>query len=333
MGARLVAELSKPDAYPEAPSTVVLLQTHISFVFIADEFVYKIKKPVDFGFLDFSTLEKRRYYCEQELKLNRRLSPAAYLGVVPVTDDSDKLVFGGKGEVVEYAVKMRKIPTDKLMKTLLLENRLQDDMVESVARKIAVFHESAERSAEIDKFGTLAVIKTNTDENFEQTTQYIGRALTKARFELIKSYTTRFYESRSAVLDKRISGKRIRDCHGDLHMEHICITEPITVFDCIEFNERFRYSDTAADIAFLAMDLDYHGAQRLSKILIEAYVRHSGDEAVYDVLDFYKVYRAYVRGKVLSFRLDDPRISEGDKADALSQAGRYFELAAGYVSI
>lgn len=330
MAKELVRELLQANIYPEPTNKVELVQTHISFIFLCDEFVYKVKKPVNFGFLDFTTLEKRKYYCNQEIKLNRRLSPDTYLGVVSITDEGENLAIDGKGPVVEYAVKMSRIPLEKLMLTLLKKGELTEKMVGTVARKLAAFHESAENSPEIDRFGTVEIVKKNTDENFEQTEKYIGMSISREQFEVIKEYTDSFYENNGGLFEKRIADKRIKDCHGDLHMEHICLAEPIIIFDCIEFNERFRYSDVTADIAFLAMDLDYHGQEELSNVLIEAYVKQSGDQELGRLLDFYKTYRAYVRGKVISFRLDDPNISQEDKEKAFPLAVRYFELAEGY---
>lgn len=328
----IVEDLQEPEAYPEEVSEVELVQTHISFVFLTDKLVYKVKKPVNFGFLDFSTLEKRKYYCEQEVKLNSRLSPEYYLDVIPVVERNGKLRFWGEGELVDYAVRMKKLPMDRQMKYLLQKGELTDEMLDRVAQKIAVFHNEAETSPEIENFGELSAVKYNTDENFEQTEKYIGKTISKEQFESLKSYTDEFYQQNEGLIQSRIEDKRIRDCHGDLHMEHILITnDDVVVFDCIEFNDRFRYSDTAADIAFLAMDLDYYGRGDLSNKLIEYYSKHSGDEKVKDMIIFYKIYRAYVRGKVISFKLDDPHISQEEKDKAAKDAHKYFELAHSYI--
>jgi len=324
-------ELLDPASYPQPPGDVELVQTHISYVFIGREFVYKVKKPVDFGFLDFSTLEKRKYYCEQELELNKRLSPDIYLDVVPITDQGETLFLGGDGEIVDYAVRMKRIPMDKLMKDLLKEGRLTEEMITDLAHKIADFHKIAEGSDKIEKFGTIEVVKGNTDENFEQTEKYKDISITQPQFDDIQDYTNDFYNKESAEFQKRIDEGRIKDCHGDLHMEHICFTDPISIFDCIEFNERFRFSDTAADLAFLVMDLDYNGRNDLSMVLVDAYIEASGDAGIRKMIDFYKVYRAYVRGKVISFRLDDPHITDVDKEEAKANGRKYFELAHSYV--
>jgi len=317
------------NAYPEPTSRIEFVQTHISLVFLTDNYVYKIKKDVNFGFLDFSTIEKRKYYCEREVELNRRLSPDIYLGVLPVTMDKGTMAIGGKGRVIEYAVKMRRLPMEYVMIRLLRENRLSSEMVERVARRIALFHAEASRSNQIDKFGSIEVIRNNTDENFAQTQKYVGRSITKSQYDAISAFTEEHLNNRSDLFHRRIDQGKIKDCHGDLHLEHICITEPIRIFDCIEFNDRFRYSDTAADIGFLAMDLDFHARTDLSEALMEAYVKFSGDEGVLEIVDFYKVYRAYVRGKVNSFRLDsnDP----ASQHETLRRAQKYFRLATSYV--
>jgi aminoglycoside phosphotransferase family enzyme len=336
---QLLNDLQSPSAYPETTKNVRLVQTHISWVFVCDNYVYKLKKPVDFGFLDFTTIKKRELYCHKEVELNSRLAPDVYLGVYPVVYDGkvyrileDK---GDKETTVEYAVKMKVLPDSALMKTKFLNGTLRKKDIEQVAKTIAKFHSIAERSNEIDKFGELNTIKFNTDENFQQTAKYIGTSINQEQFNALYSWTAGFYEKNVDIFKTRIATGRIRDCHGDLHMEHVCLTDPIIIFDCIEFNDRFRYSDTASDLAFLMMDLDYHGGTELAQGLYEEYGRVSGEvenEAEFRlVVNFYKVYRAYVRGKVNSFRLDDPNISEADKAQAVKTAAKYFELAESYI--
>lgn len=328
----LTEDLLETEAYPEKTSRVEMIQTHISYVFLTDRFVYKVKKPVNFGFLDFTTLEKRKYYCDQELVLNRRLSPDVYLDVLPICEEKGRLGFWSNGEIRDYAVKMIRLPMEKLMKRLLQTGKLDEVMVSRVAKKIAVFHHAAENSPEIEKYGKISTIKFNTDENFLQTEKFIGKTISPIQFDTLKHYTNTFYEEKCDVITGRIKDKKIKDCHGDLHMEHILITDDdIKIFDCIEFNERFRYSDTAADIAFLAMDLDYHGRKDLAEKLMHHYIKQSGDMRVMDVLTFYKVYRAYVRGKVISFRLDDPAIPNEEKEKATLTAKNYFNLAYSYI--
>jgi aminoglycoside phosphotransferase family enzyme len=290
-----------------------------------------VKKPVDFGFLDFTSLEKRGFFCEQEVKLNRRLSPDIYLGVERIIKEGDRILLGGKGEVLEYAVKMKQIPEEFLMDKLLEKKQVTPKMIESVSEKLVQFYFAAETNDRIKSFARPERLKQDTDENFEQTGKYIEVAISREVYEEVKNRTNDFFKTKMEIFYQRITTDRIRDCHGDLRLEHIFWGEEVSIFDCIEFNERFRYTDVAADIAFLAMDLDYHNREDLSEHLIRAYVGESGDLELMEVLNFYKCYRAYVRGKVESFRLDDPHIPEEEKKGALERARKYFNLAYQYV--
>jgi len=326
----LVKALLEPEAYPEATGRIELMQTQMSFVFLAKEFVYKVKKAVDLGFLDYTSLEKRRFFCQKEVELNRRLCPDAYLGVVPITKDNGEIRVGGRGETVEYAVKMRRLPQEKMMNVLLADNRVSVEMITGVAQKLAAFHKKAETNAEISAFGEIKAITRNTDENFDQTEKYIGRTISKGSYRRIREYTDGFVGKNAPLFNRRIKEGRIRDCHGDLHAAHICFTDNICIYDCIEFNDRFRYCDIASEMAFLAMDLDHYGRADLSRSLVKAYVADSGDEELLELLGFYKCYRAYVRGKVESFKLDDPYIADDEKKQTLEVAASYFDLARAY---
>jgi aminoglycoside phosphotransferase family enzyme len=303
----------------------------MSFIFLTGEYVYKIKKPVNLGYLDYTTLEKRRFFCHQELKLNRRLCPDAYLAVVPIVEKKGEFHVEGRGKVIEYAVKMKQLPQDRMMDVLLPRGQVTLEMVARVAEKLVGFHQKAETNHKIAAFGRLDVIRHNCDENFAQTEKYIGLTLPKAKYERIKGYTDNFIESNARLFDKRVNEGRIRDCHGDLHAAHVCFTDDICIYDCIEFNDRFRYSDVASEIAFLAMDLDRYQQASLSRHLVDTYVGLGHDEELRKLLNFYKCYRAYVRGKVESFKLDDPYIPKEEKAKVLTIARSYFELAESYV--
>jgi hypothetical protein len=316
--------------YPDLPKEVKFIETHISLLFLTGNHVYKVKKPVDFGFLDFTTLEKRRYFCEQEVRLNRRLSPDIYLGVIKITRDQDRILMDGKGETVEYAVKMEQIPEELLMDKLLKKNRVDKKMIEAVSEKLVHFYSVAETSDHIKSFAKPERVKQDTDENFAQTQKYIDVVVSKNVYSEIQSRTNEFFKKKENIFHQRINADRIRDCHGDLRLEHIFFGKEISIFDCIEFNERFRYTDVAADIAFLAMDLDYHEREDLAEHLIQTYIEKSGDQELLSMLDFYKCYRAYVRGKVESFRLDDPNIPEVEKKEALKRAQKYFGLSHRY---
>ena len=327
----LVQALLDPNVYPHSPHSVQLVQTQMSLLFLTGEHVYKVKKPVDLGYLDYTTLEKRKFFCDQELKLNRRLSPDVYLEVVPIVQRSDKILLGGNGDVIEYAVKMRQLPAERMMDVLLSKNQVSEEMVRQVAEKVAGFHQHAETNEEISSYGRLSTILTNTEENFVQTEKYIGVSISPKQYQGIKAYTDAFTEQNASLFEKRVKEGKIRDCHGDLHSAHICFIDGISIYDCIEFNDRFRYCDVAAEVAFLAMDLDYYGHPSLSKDFTDGYVKTSKDEELPKLLNFYKCYRAYVRGKVGSFKLDDPLIPEKEKSMALATAKRYFELAESYI--
>ena len=326
----LVEALLKPAAYPEHPQGVELVQTQMSFVFLTDDYVYKVKKSVNLGYLDYTTLEKREFYCHQEVELNRRLCPDIYLGVVPIINHEGSILIGGRGKATEYAVKMRRLPQEAMMDVLLARNQVSPPMVTSVAYKLVEFHQRAETNAQISAFGDLNAINRNTEENFTQTEKYIGNTISQEGYHRIKNYTQDFVRKNVPLFHERVAEGRIRDCHGDLHAAHICFYGGICIYDCIEFNERFRYCDVASEVAFLAMDLDHHGRTDLSQSFVNAYVAMSQDDELLGLLNFYKCYRAYVRGKVESFKLDDPYITETEKRQAQQVASSYFDLAYAY---
>jgi uncharacterized protein len=327
----LINALLDKRAYPEYPLSIKLMQTQMSFVLLTGEFVYKIKKPVNLGYLDYTTLDNRKHFCQKEVDLNRRLCSDVYLGVVPITEQDGKITIGGRGEVIEYAVKMRCLPQERMLNVLLESNKVTSAMIEKVAQKVALFHAKAETNTYIGTFGNLQAIKVNTDENFRQTEKYIGITLSAKSFEAIKVYTNTFIESGYAIFNERVDGGKIKDCHGDLHAAHICFADEICIYDCIEFNDRFRYCDTASEIAFLAMDLDRYNRKDLSDNFVLSYIKSSNDVGIQKILPFYKCYRAYVRGKVESFKYDDPYIDKIEKDKTGIAARKYFDLAESYI--
>jgi len=327
----LIRGLLEPAAYPYAVGKVELVQTHISYVLLAGDFVYKIKKPVDFGFLDFTSLAKRRYYCRQEVILNRRLCPEAYQGVVRVAWQAGRLRLEGRGKAVEYAVKMRRLPADRMMDSLLAAGKVSPSMVEAVAERLADFHARAATSPAIARYGARA-IRIAWDENFEQWAPFIGDTITVEQDRYLQSYVRSFFIRQRPLLERRVQQERIRDCHGDVRCESVCFTDGICIFDCIEFNRRFRYTDVAGDIGFLAMDLDFRGRPDLADVLVQHYAQAADDREIVDLIGFYKCYRACVRGKVESFRLGQAEVSAEEKEQARSAARRYFRLACQYAA-
>ncbi|GAH36858.1 unnamed protein product, partial [marine sediment metagenome] len=251
----------------------------------------------------------------------RRLCLDVYLAVVPITESCQLSAvsyhFEGEGKAIEYAVKMKQLPQERMMDVLLPRDKVTEEMIAKVAEKLVRFHQKAKTNPEIAAFGKLDTIRRNCEENFSQTEKYIGTSITIGKYQNIKSYTNNFISSNGSLFDKRVSKGKIRDCHGDLHAAHICFTDDICIYDCIEFNDRFRYSDVASEVAFLAMDLDRYQQADFSRHLVNTYVELSQDEELLSLLNFYKCYRAYVRGKVESFKLDDPYISKGEKAKIL----------------
>jgi len=325
-----ISALLHSDIYDHPAENIQLVQTHISFVLLAGEFVYKFKKPVEIGFLDFSTLAKRQYCCEQELLLNRRLCPDIYLGLVTVTSEGDGFALDGSGEVVEYGVKMVRMPEDRMMVNLIRAGLVDRKQIDALVDVLVPFYRQADRSAEIDGFGTAESVAVNVLENFEQTKDFIGGgAINREQFDRISGWAEKFL-SQEQLFSDRIRGGYIRDCHGDLYSANICLADKVYIYDCIEFNRRFRYCDVASDIAFLAMDLDFHGLQKLSEYCIGHFAAHFPDQEGKKLLQFYKCYRAYVRGKVSSFLLDDASLTMAEKESASRDARRHFRLASLY---
>ena len=326
-----VQKLLLPETYPHPVDEVKLVQTHISFVTLAGDYVYKWKKPVNFGFLDFSTLEKREHFCKQELLLNKRLCPDLYLEVVTMAQEGGKISLDGEGEVFEYGVKMNRMDEEGMMGNLLESDNITEEHLDRIVKVLTPFYQEAEGGESVKEFGKAESVAVNVLENFDQTEGFIGGgALEQDVFDRIKKYAKTFLE-KADVFDGRIESGKIRDCHGDLYSANICFDQEQTyIFDCIEFNERFRYSDVAADVAFLAMDLDLHGKEELSNYFIKGFMEESDDNRILEVLNFYKCYRAYVRGKIGLFTASDPAVDSVVAETCLADARKYFTLADRY---
>jgi aminoglycoside phosphotransferase family enzyme/predicted kinase len=328
---QLLPFLINPNSYPHRPSRVRLVQTHSSFVFIAPPFVFKLKKPVNFGFLDFSTLEKRRYFCEREVELNRRLCPKVYLGVLPISRLRGRFSFGGEGRVVEYAVKMRKLSERHFLDRLVERGEAVPGDLDRIAIALREFYLAQHPSEEIEAWGRIDRLRISTDENFRQTRKFIGNTLSRPAFATIRFYTNAFYRRHGHLFASRVRGKWIRDCHGDLHLEHIHLTSrALHIYDCIEFNDRFRYVDVANDAAFLAMDLDYEDRPDLARHFATTLAAALKDGDMPRLMNFYKCYRADVRGKVESLHRIAPAVPEAERQESAGRAQRYFRLALRY---
>jgi aminoglycoside phosphotransferase family enzyme/predicted kinase len=328
----LDAALRDPVTYPHPVDQVQVEETHISKVFLTGSFVYKVKKPVNFGFLNFSTPEQRRHWCEQEVLLNQRLSHGVYLEVVRITREPAGFALNGSGGPVEYAVKMRQLPRERQMLELLRREDLTLAMIDDLARVLAGFFSSARSGPAIDRMGSVAVIQANSEENFSQTEPFVGDLLDREKFLFVRKTVADFLRRHGDLFQRRVETGRIRDGHGDLRLDHIYFEDGIQVIDCVEFNERFRQEDVTADLAFLAMDLDSRGCGHLGWRLVKTYAEAAGDPEVYILLDFYKCYRANVRCKVDCLRLAEGGLGDREGREVRRRARRYFQLAAGYAA-
>ncbi|HSS16862.1 MAG TPA: AAA family ATPase [Candidatus Dormibacteraeota bacterium] len=306
-----------------------MIQTHISWVFVASPFVFKVKKPVNLGFLDFSTLDRRQHFCQREVELNRRLAPEIYLGAVPIYEADSGFSFKPPGNIVEYAVKMKELPHGWFLSELLEKNLVGEKEVNRVISTLHRFYQGETPMPEIEEWGTPEKLKISTDENFAQVEPFVGKTISSAAFEAIRNYTNQFYIVNDRLFCERIRQRRILDCHGDLHLDHVHLTpEATTIFDCIEFNDRFRFIDIANDLAFLAMDFDFKGRSDLGNLLLRNGARELGDVGMLTVANFYKCYRAVVRGKVESIQAAEKETTNPHEHE--KQAARYFRLALRY---
>lgn len=327
----LLEFLHDPDSYPHAPPSVSVEQTHTAFVAIAPPFAYKIKKTVNFGFLDYSTLELRQHFCEAEVTLNSRLCPDLYEGVVPIYRNNGTLSFEPNGDVVEYAVKMRHLSKGQFLDQLVEQGQGDEKAIDRIVLRLEPFYQTQASSPAIAEWGRSEKLKVNTDENVAQTEHVISTLVSRVAFEAIRYYTNRFFDHHALLFARRRTKGHIKDCHGDLHLHHIYLTpEQVNIYDCIEFNERFRYSDVSCDIAFLAMDLDFHGRSDLARYFVKRMSEVLHDPDLEPLTDFYKCYRAYVRAKVEGMRSEQAEVPEAQRRASSERAKHYYQLALQY---
>lgn len=329
----IINSLLRPSAYPHPAEKIRLIQTHISFVFLAGKFVYKIKKPVKFSFLDFSTPAKRKFYCKEEAKLNNRLSKGLYLGVVPITKSAGGFKIGGKGKAVEFAVKMKQLPEDKKMDFLLRRNRVSEKQIREIAQIIAEFHSKAATIRDMHFSSPEQIWLKISDLNSVKKTvkKYAGKKYA-GKIGIVLSRCSKFISANKKFLEQRQKQGRIKDCHGDLHSGNIFLSDKTYIFDCIEFNKDFRFNDVASEIAFMAMDLDAFRKPKLSNAFVEEYLFRSQDFDALKLLDFYKCYRANVRAKVNALQLMQP-LPAKEKRHKIKELKKYLELAEEYSAI
>lgn len=327
---RLIDELQNPAAYPHEAGDIVLHQTHISLVFLAGEFAYKIKKPVDFGFVDYSTLEARREFCEREVSLNRRLAADVYLGVVPVIErDGTLAIGGGDEEPVEWAVKMRRLDDDDTLGNRLADGRLPSGLLGRLGGHLAAFHREAVRGPDIAAYGRFDRVADNTLGNFEETRAHVGDVVRPEVHARVEALSREALSELEGVISERAEAGVPCDAHGDLRLEHVYVTNDgaITVVDCVEFNDAFRYADPVSDIAFLAMDLLIRGYDREAAVVLDAWFEGGDDREGRRLLDFYIAYRSCVRAKVHGFKAQAEEVPAAERESALARAGMHWRFA------
>jgi aminoglycoside phosphotransferase family enzyme/predicted kinase len=325
----LIEAMMRPEFYPIRPPSVELRQTHISCVFLAGEYVYKIKKPVHFPFLDSSTLARRCRLCHEEVLLNRRLAPDIYLGVVPIVGQNGRFTLGeaGGGCIVEYAVKMRRLSESAMLDRMVAGGAASVAQISAIARRLATFHVEAAHAKGWD-LGSAATVWRLVHGNLEELQFDLGSSVSEAELE---SYLHSFIEARWYLLNQRALTGHVREGHGDLRCEHVSLADnTIRIIDCVEFSESLRYADVASDLAFLAMDLERLGAAELAVELVTAYRESSGDADLPVLMPFYKLHRALVRAKVASLTSRDAAIAQEQRAAAAASARDYIGLALGY---
>jgi aminoglycoside phosphotransferase family enzyme/predicted kinase len=328
-GQTLIEALQDPALYDHPVRRFRVLETHISRVLLTGDYAYKIKKPVDLGFLDFTTLARRRHFCEEELRLNRRLAPQLYLAVLPITGDVRRPAFAGTGPVIEYAVKMREFPQEAQLDRVLRRGGLKAAHVTALARRVADFHDGAAVAAAADTaFGGPEEVWRPVLQNFQQIRPYLDNARDRGTLDALQVWSERTYQRLADVWVERKRDGFIRECHGDMHLGNIAWVdgEPL-IFDCIEFSAALRWIDVISETAFVTMDLHDRGRPDLAHRFLNDYLQQRGDYGGLQVLRFYQVYRALVRAKIACIRLAQPGLAKTGHDEIRARARRYLELA------
>ena len=325
---KLIQSLEASTDFDHPVNQFEIVETHISYILLTGPYAYKFKKPVDLGFLNFSTLKKRKHYCEEELRLNRRHAAELYQDVIMITGDEQSPVINGEGPVMEYAVKIVQFDRSLELDKLIIEESLTPTLIDKLATVIATFHNEAEVADEKSDAGSMVDIWHPVTENFSQIKARLQNDPPYSeRLELLEQWSEAEFEKLRHAFEVRKAQGFIRECHGDMHLGNIVLinNEPV-IFDCIEFSEELRWIDVINDIAFLVMDLDEHDHPELSYRLLNAYLEHTGDYAGLNVLRFYLVYRAMVRAKVACIRLGQ----EHHDKQVQSDYQRYIDMAYTY---
>ncbi len=331
VGSEIIKGLCDASIYSHPVENIELVETHISWVVLTGTYAYKIKKPVNFGFLDFSSLEKRRFCCEEEVRLNRRLAPALYLGVLAITGSEKQPGFSAEGEVIEYAVKMRQFDQQAQLDNMLDTQALNFAEIEAVASMVAAFHQSIHIADASSDYGTTKAVYHPVNENFVQIRQHIKNDEYLQSLQLLEHWSRSTFDTIKPVLTERKQAGFVRECHGDMHLRNLVWYRGAPLaFDCLEFNPAFRFIDVISDIAFLVMDLQHRQQSGFASVFLNKYLELSGDYAGVRMLAFYCAYRALVRAKVAALRLSQADLSQIDAVESVAEFESYLELALTY---
>lgn len=333
MSQALISALQNPALYPHPVEGFQLIETHISWVLLTGEYAYKIKKPMNFGFLDFTELSQRGHFCNEELRLNQRLTDGLYLEVLPITGSVDAPQIGGDGAPIEYVLKMRQFPQGQMLNTLQANGELNASHIDQMARQIAEFHLQAPKVPVEHPLGTPDSVMAPVEQNFEQIRPFLTDKADLQQLDNLQAWAHSSFQRLHGLLEARKAEGFIRECHGDIHLGNATLIDgKVVIFDCIEFNEPFRLTDVYADTAFLAMDLEDRGLKCLARRFISQYLELTGDYQGLELLNFYKAYRALVRAKVALFSM--PTDADGvQRATALRTYRNYANLAESYSAI
>ncbi|NMZ52209.1 AAA family ATPase [Pseudomonas poae] len=333
MSQSLIAALQNPALYPHPVEAFHVIETHISWVILTGPYAYKLKKPMNFGFLDFTDLEKRGHFCNEELRLNQRLTKDLYLEVLPITGSAESPRVGGDGPVIEYALKMRQFPQSQMLSTLQANGELTSAHIDEMARQIAHFHLTAPKVPQEHPAGTPDEVMAPVRQNFEQILPFLSDKADLIQLEALQAWAESSFDRLKPLLAQRKAEGFTRECHGDIHLGNATVIDgQVVIFDCIEFNEPFRFTDVYADTGFLAMDLEDRGLKSLARRFISQYLELTGDYQGLEVLNFYKAYRALVRAKVALFSMPS-EASPVQRATTLRQYRNYANLAESYSTI
>lgn len=328
MSSTLIEALRNPAIYPHPVDRVTLVETHISRVLLAGDYAYKIKKPLNLGFLDFSTLEQRAYYCQEEIRLNQRHAPKLYLGVVAITGDAHRPRLDGTGEPIEYAVRMRRFAAGDGFDRMLADGGLQRTHILELAAQLAELHRQAAVADPHSRFGRSEQVIAPMRENLAALREVLDTESGRRRLQRLVDWTETRFAALEPSLTRRRRGGFIRECHGDAHLGNVTLFEGrTTLFDCIEFSEDLRWIDVMSDLAFTIMDLRHRGAEGSSWLLLDRYLSLTGDFEGLGMLEFYLVYRALVRAKITGLRLTGGDLDPEQRQAIESELEGYLDLA------